>query len=349
MAFIAGIFVLMSALTLGVLCWERRALFAGALTMVWYGCLCWLLIAIASTNETNALWLIPVLIFAVGPVIAVALTPLALTVVSIYSGVRLILREGFSLTNSLALALGAALLLWPLLPNANVQIPGIGPVWQIVYGYIFCIIVYFSLYAVVYTVTALINLVPARGPVDYVVVLGSGLMGDKVTPLLAARVDRGIAVYRKSPGSRLMMTGGQGDDEEVAEGVAMARYAMERGVPEADIIIEDRALNTRQNLSYSWALMDGAPVTGGTVPRVVVATTSYHVLRALLLARSLGLKCSGAGARTKLYFAFNAFIREFIGYLSLARKQHAIVLAICTVLYAAVMIYGTYVMMQAGA
>ncbi len=48
-----------------------------------------------------------------------------------------------------------------------------------------------------YTLTSWINLVNFKTKkLDYVVVLGAGLIGKKVTPLLAARINRGIEVYR---------------------------------------------------------------------------------------------------------------------------------------------------------
>ena len=36
----------------------------------------------------------------------------------------------------------------------------------------------------------------------------------------------------------------------------------------------------------------------------------------------------GFGAKTKWYFTLNALIREFIGYLSLTWKRHALVIGI---------------------
>ncbi|RKJ43199.1 hypothetical protein D7X33_35300, partial [Butyricicoccus sp. 1XD8-22] len=60
----------------------------------------------------------------------------------------------------------------------------------------------------------------------------------------------------------------------------------------------------------------------------IVVTTSYHVFRALLLAKQQGLKCVGFGAKTKWYFTLNALIREFIGYLSLTWKQHTVMAAL---------------------
>ena len=76
--------------------------------------------------------------------------------------------------------------------------------------------------------------------------------------------------------------------------------------------------------------------------KFAVVSNNYHVFRALILAREQGLECIGFGARTKWYFAINAFIREFIGYLYLKRKFHLIVITIFTIgftLFQALIIY----------
>ncbi|WP_161947224.1 YdcF family protein, partial [Streptococcus suis] len=91
--------------------------------------------------------------------------------------------------------------------------------------------------SMLYTTSSFVNLVNFfSGKLDYVVVLGAGLIGNKVTPLLASRIDKGIAIYQKQPGSKLIMSGGQGPDELIAEGQAMANYALEKGVPAEDIL-----------------------------------------------------------------------------------------------------------------
>ena len=46
------------------------------------------------------------------------------------------------------------------------------------------------------------------------------------------------------------MTGGQGEDEVVTEASAMTSYALERGVPEEVIILENQATNTEENILY---------------------------------------------------------------------------------------------------
>lgn len=311
---------------------ERRIVVLGWLFIVTLGCLVACLGALATVTENSWLMFVAVVLFAI-PAILSIFTPLVLIVMFLYSGIRLILREGFSLTNSLALAIGVALMLGPIfIPAPSANIPFLGDLWGVIYLYFSLVIAYFTVYALGYTVAAALNFINVRQRADYVVVLGSGLIGDRVPPLLAERINRGIEVYRKNPGSKLIMSGGQGPDEDVPEGVAMTRYAVSRGVPETDIIVEDRAVNTRENLLFSYVLMP--EVAEGKTPKVALATTNYHLFRALLLARSLNLKCWGAGAPTKVYFAVNAFIREFIGYLSMTRRRHIVTLSLCTLIYA---------------
>ena len=178
-----------------------------------------------------------------------------------------------------------------------------------------------------YTTSSFVNLVNLfPGKLDYVVVLGAGLIGDQVTPLLASRIEKGIAIYQKHPGSKLIMSGGQGPDELMAEGQAMANYAFEQGIPVEDIVIENQSTNTEENLKFSYALMKPGS-------RFALVTNYYHVFRALLLARKLKIKCIGYGARTKFYFSLNAFIREFVGYLVMTKKAHLLFLGIVSAIY----------------
>ena len=176
----------------------------------------------------------------------------------------------------------------------------------------------------VYLLSAALNLfhLKKRRGADYIIILGAGLIGTRVTPLLAARIDKGIELLHDNPNAVLIMSGGQGPGEDIAEGEAMARYAEQKGVDLGKIIVEGKSTSTEENLLFSRELMSRDR------PRVIVVTTAYHVFRALLLAKQHGLKCIGFGAKTKWYFTLNALIREFIGYLNLSWKQHAIVAAL---------------------
>ena len=88
----------------------------------------------------------------------------------------------------------------------------------------------------------------------------------------------------------------------------MKTYLLEHGVPETDIVLEDRSATTRENLLNSRAIIESRP--GGK--RTALVSSNYHVYRCLRLARDVGLKCTGIGADVALYYWPTALIREFI-------------------------------------
>ena len=129
-------------------------------------------------------------------------------------------------------------------------------------------------------------------------------------------------------------SGGQGEDEVMPEGQAMANYLRSIGIPEERILIEDKSVNTYENINLSMKLIR-ANREGQTDPslvegrpskedpfKVAFSTTNYHVFRAGLLASGMGLNMEGIGSKTKRYFWINAFVREYIATLYAERKVH---------------------------
>lgn len=257
---------------------------------------------------------------------AFLLFPFTLIAFMLISGVQLIRKEGFSLSHLLSFGFGVAciayLVIWPILNNIST-----GDFFSFLYSWIsFCLFFTAFIFGL-YTITNMLNLPRSRRKkYNYIIVLGCGLRnGNEVTPLLAGRVDKGIQAHRQNPGSRLVLSGGKGADESIAEAMAMKNYALQKGVKEADVLVEDKSVSTRENLLFSERLIrEGEEADTGNW---LVVTNNYHVLRALLLAKNLGIACDGRGSRTKMYFALNAFIREWIAYLSFWRKKYIIVLA----------------------
>ncbi len=106
----------------------------------------------------------------------------------------------------------------------------------------------------------------------------------------------------------------------------MADYAIDKGVSAEKVILEQKSVSTEENLRFSRKLINKQN------PQIIVVTTAYHMLRALILAKRQGIKCVGFGAKTKWYFTLNAFIREFVGYMRLTWKKHAFVIVIVVVI-----------------
>ena len=100
----------------------------------------------------------------------------------------------------------------------------------------------------------------------------------------------------------------------------MKNYALQQGVTRSSIVVEDQSTTTRENLLFSGAIIEKFGEEGN----ILVVTTGYHVLRAVLLAKNLGIKCDGRGSKTKLYFSVNALVREWIAYLVIWRKKYVL-------------------------
>mgnify|MGYP000924989506 FL=1 len=250
------------------------------------------------------------------PFIALLFLPFWRALFLLFSGVRLIRREGFRFTNLLALGLGIALIVY-LFFNPRLQVTE-SNVWFVGIVRVFVAIgIFFAVELVMYFLTTFANSVHLRRyKFDHIIVLGAGLIGEKVTPLLASCINRGIAVWKKQEKPcYLIMSGGQGVDEVISEAEAMKRYAVEQGVPEEWIIMEDQSTNTEQNLQNSYGIIkERYPESNH---RAAIVTNYFHIFRAVVLARKMGYKCVGYVARTKLYYSLNAFIRDFIGYVVL--------------------------------
>ncbi|WP_240542985.1 YdcF family protein [Solihabitans fulvus] len=163
------------------------------------------------------------------------------------------------------------------------------------------------------------------------IVLGSGLIGDRVPPLLASRLDRAVQCERRAAAEGrdlvLVVSGGQGADEDTSEAAAMRAYLLDRGVPAERILLEDKATTTEQNLRYGMDVLTGHGVAG----RVLAVTNNYHVFRTAVLSRRLGLRLNVIGARTAAYFVPSAFLREFVALLAQYWRTN---LAVCVLVAA---------------
>jgi uncharacterized SAM-binding protein YcdF (DUF218 family) len=254
----------------------------------------------------------------------VVLGPVALVCFLLANGVRMLRREGGGLGNRLSLlaGLGASCLTALMLTALALDIQGVYLVSCLLllpaayFGFLFsCFLIYGYLYGRLGT----------RGRLDYVVVLGSGLIGSRVPPLLAGRLDRAHALYRQQiecHGSAplLVTSGGQGPDEDLPEAHAMAGYLADHGVPDEHILREDASRTTEENLRFSKTIMEKA----GSDYRCAIVTNNFHVLRAGFLARRVGVRGHALSAPTASYFLPSAMLREFAGVVWSAKYAHGI-------------------------
>lgn len=254
-------------------------------------------------------------------------------------GVYLQWQDGFKWVNTIPIVAGIGLIIyligWPLIFDLRLT-----HFLNVLYVFILLSTIYFVLILFFYTLTNLLNLAPFRQvAVDYFIVLGAGLDGGQVTPILASRIDKGIGLQAKQEAGKVIFSGGQGEDEWVPEGEAMYDYAVDQGVDSEILFKEMDSRNTRQNIQFSEDMIE-TDWTGETEPVIAIVTNNYHVLRALMQAKQLGVQAIGYGSNSTFFYSLNAFFREFIAYLDMTYKIHGIVIGLIgIVLFGAFLIF----------
>lgn len=128
---------------------------------------------------------------------------------------------------------------------------------------------------------------------DAIVVLGASVFADG-TPsnILQDRLDDGIDLYKAGVAPKLIMSG---DNSTVSynEVKAMKDYAVSKGVPSEDVFCDHAGFSTYESM-YRAKHVFGAE-------RIVVATQTYHLYRALYAANGLGMEALGVPSDYRAY------------------------------------------------
>jgi uncharacterized SAM-binding protein YcdF (DUF218 family) len=177
-----------------------------------------------------------------------------------------------------------------------------------------------------------------------IIVLGAGLIRGQVPPLLAGRLDRAMEARKKfaervgegGAAPLLLVSGGKGRDESRSEAEAMAEYLHVRhGVPLGEVMVEDRSVNTRENIRFSKALLEREGVVPTRDRPVLAVTSNFHAFRAATLMRRERLLGQALGARTAGYYWPSASLREYMAILrdNLGLSLGVVVLCLLPLVY----------------
>ncbi len=96
---------------------------------------------------------------------------------------------------------------------------------------------------------------PSEQEPSYVIVLGAQVKGTSPSRALKRRLDRAVQYAEEHPGAILILSGGQGADEEISEAECMYRYLTAAGVSSERLLLEDGSTSTQENLEFSAELI----------------------------------------------------------------------------------------------
>jgi uncharacterized SAM-binding protein YcdF (DUF218 family) len=151
---------------------------------------------------------------------------------------------------------------------------------------------------------------------DAVVVLGAAQYNGVPSPVLRARLDHALDLWRRGVAPMVVVTGGKQPGDRVTEATASADYLIERGVPDAAILREVQGHTTWESLAAAARIL-----TQRDLESVVLVSDPYHALRIRQTARELGLTAYVSPTRTSpepAYTVARHVVQETVG-VSVAR------------------------------
>ena len=115
------------------------------------------------------------------------------------------------------------------------------------------------------------------------------------------RVEEAAKNFHEGRIERIIATGGKGffsTDRKETEATRMRRQLLDSGVPEANIIIEDKSRNTFENIQNSIAKLRADYIDLSSIDKAIL-TSDFHLRRAVgMLVQQLdGAKVYGIGAK----------------------------------------------------
>ncbi len=119
---------------------------------------------------------------------------------------------------------------------------------------------------------------------DCIIVLGSGMVGDKPTPILEDRLIKGIELYNLGVTNKILMSGDHGRVEH-DEVNLMKKYAIETGIPSNNIFMDHAGFSTYETMYRAKEIFK--------VEKVVLVTQEYHMYRSIYIARKMGIEAYG--------------------------------------------------------
>lgn len=144
---------------------------------------------------------------------------------------------------------------------------------------------------------------------DYIIVLGAGVNGSKPSLSLQERIQAAYAYLTAHPNAIAVLSGGQGSGEDITEAACMYGELTAMGIDGSRLLLEEKSSSTMENLTFTMELLQAQ--SGSRPARVGIVSSEYHLFRAGLFAKALGVESVGIPAKTTwVSLRLNYYLRE---------------------------------------
>ena len=169
-------------------------------------------------------------------------------------------------------------------------------------------LVLFSLFFVYMSVTFVQVWMASRRdearPSDAIIVLGAAEYDGRPSPVLAARLDHAIQLYRDDIAPVIVVTGGRQPGDRFTEAGVSADYLHKHAVPDTAILRETTGRTSWESLQAAARFL-----TDQNMERVVLVSDPYHSERIKAIAHEVGLDAVTSPTRTSPIKGMSAFKR----------------------------------------
>jgi uncharacterized SAM-binding protein YcdF (DUF218 family) len=148
-----------------------------------------------------------------------------------------------------------------------------------------------------------------RHPADAIVVLGAAQYNGRPSPVLKARLDHAVILYRAGLAPNVVVTGGIGTGDRISEAAVGHRYLRALGVPDAAIVVRPDGRTTDESMNSVAEWMHGRELT-----RILLVSDPFHMARLKIEARRASLHAFVSPTRTS---PITPGSKREIGYLAL--------------------------------
>ena len=124
---------------------------------------------------------------------------------------------------------------------------------------------------------------------DVIIVLGAAQYRGKPSPVLKARLDHALELYRNRMAPRILTTGGAGSDPVFTEGEVGRAYLVLQGVPSEAIMIEREGETTMYSTAAAGEIMRRMGLRS-----CIVVSDGYHIFRVKKMLEFRGLDVYGS-------------------------------------------------------
>ena len=130
-------------------------------------------------------------------------------------------------------------------------------------------------------------------PADAIVVLGAAQYAGRPSPVLKARLDHAVQLWKQGLAPRLVLTGGLGTGDTISEAAVGRRYVMKAGVADTAILLEKEGRTTTASIKAVATIM-----TEQEIKQAILVSDPFHMLRLQIIAKRFGVQSVTSPTRT---------------------------------------------------